>query len=154
MNSSDRSRSPLATWPIPSLALAKGTWLGALDLSYFFPPPMMINDKDCSLHNEFPKDLQKPMADLVDAFLYLGPQDLRLKEKMPADIALDVDYRTESLRRLALYPGAPGGTTLQELNQQILKEAENPIFVVPAPSDPKPVVQDCLDHKNRNNKPQ
>ncbi len=66
----------------------------------------MINDKDCSLHNEFPKDLQKPMADLVDAFLYLGPQDLRLKEKMPADIALDVDYRTESLRRVALFPGA------------------------------------------------
>jgi len=32
----------------------------------------------------------------VDAFLYLGPQDLRLKEKLPADIALDEDYRSES----------------------------------------------------------
>jgi hypothetical protein len=31
----------------------------------------------------------------VDAFLYLGPQDLRLKEKLPADIALDEDYRSE-----------------------------------------------------------
>ena len=131
----------------------KGTWIGALDLSYFFPPPMMINDKDCSLHNEFPKDLQKSMADLVDAFLYLGPQDLRLREKMPADIALDVDYRTELLRRGALFPGAPTGTKLEELNQQILNEAENPIFVVPAPPDPKPVVQDCLNRKNRDSAP-
>src|SRR6266446_10156586 len=29
------SSSPLATWPIPSLARAKGTWLGALDLDHF-----------------------------------------------------------------------------------------------------------------------
>ena len=114
----------------------------------------MINDKDCSLHNEYPQDLQKPMADLVDAFLYLGPQDLRLKEKMPADIALDVDYRTELLRRAALFPGPSAGTTLNELNQQIVKEAENPIFIVPTPPDPKPVVQDCLDRKNHGSKPQ
>ena len=32
------SSSRLATWPIPSLALAKGTWLGALDLGHFIPP--------------------------------------------------------------------------------------------------------------------
>ena len=31
MNSSDRSHSPLATWPIPSIVRLKGTWLGALD---------------------------------------------------------------------------------------------------------------------------
>jgi hypothetical protein len=30
--------SRLATWPIPSLARAKGTWLGALDLGQIFPP--------------------------------------------------------------------------------------------------------------------
>lgn len=62
VDSPNRSTIPLATWPIPSLVRLNGTWLGALDLSYFFPPPMMINDKDCSLHNEFPKDLQKPMT--------------------------------------------------------------------------------------------
>jgi len=44
-------------------------------------------DQDCNVHREFPKVLQKPMEDLVDAFLYLGPQDLRLREKIPADIA-------------------------------------------------------------------
>ena len=29
------SSSPFATWPVPSLARAKGTWLGALDLVTF-----------------------------------------------------------------------------------------------------------------------
>lgn len=76
------SSSPFVTWPIPSLARTKGTWLGALDLSHFLPPATRI-DQDCNVHREFPKALQKPMGDLADAFLYFGPQDLRLAEKIP-----------------------------------------------------------------------
>jgi hypothetical protein len=68
------SASPFASWPIPSLVRVKGTWLGALDLTHFFAPHLMM-DKDCNLHNGFPKEVQKPMEELVDAFLYLGPQD-------------------------------------------------------------------------------
>lgn len=144
----------LATWPIPSLARTKGTWLGALDLSHFLLPPTMI-DMNCKVHHEFPKELQKPMADLVDAFLYLGPQSLRFAEKTPADIALDVEYRTELQRREAL-SGFPGrqAQPLKEADQQTLKEAENPLFVVPKPPDPNrpdpdldKAVQSCLDRK-------
>ncbi len=154
------SSGPFATWPIPSLARTKGTWLGALDLKQFFPPPTLI-DKDCNIHNEFPKQLQKPIADLVDAFLYLGPQDLRLKEQMPADIALDVDYRMELKRRDAL-PGFPAAATgtLREADQQIVNGADNPLFVIPKstvpdPSDPalKRVVQDCLDDLKKRSTP-
>jgi hypothetical protein len=90
--------SPFATWPVPSLARAKGTWLGALDLGHFLPPPTLI-DEACNVHRDFPTELQKPMEDLVDAFLYIGPQDLRLRDQMPADIALDIDYRLELQRR-------------------------------------------------------
>lgn len=61
------------SWPFPSLVITKGTWLGSLDLTHIFSPPVSI-DPDCRVHDEFPKDLQKPMADLVDAFLYLNPQ--------------------------------------------------------------------------------
>jgi hypothetical protein len=78
-------RNPFTDWPVPSLALAKGTWLGALDIDHFFPPLIMV-DKDCTVRSEFPKEVQKPMAELVDAFLYLGPPDLALIEKMRADI--------------------------------------------------------------------
>jgi len=41
------------------------------------------------------------MEHYIDAFLYLGPQEFRLGERIPADIALDADYMTE-LRRQSL----------------------------------------------------
>src|SRR5205807_797877 len=88
------SSSRFANWPNPSLARAKGTWLGALELDHFLPPGERI-DQDCNVHHEFPKALQKPMEEFVDGFLYLGPQDLTLREKLPADVALDSTYRVE-----------------------------------------------------------
>ena len=74
------SASPFASWPTPSLARAKGTWLGALDLSHFLPAPIRV-DEHCNVHTEFPKPLQRPMEDLVDAFLYLGPGELEPERK-------------------------------------------------------------------------
>ena len=56
-----------ASWAIPSLVSAKGTWMGALDLGHFYPAPISM-DSECRVHNEFSKELQKPMAELVDAF--------------------------------------------------------------------------------------
>jgi hypothetical protein len=152
------SSSRLATWPIPSLALAKGTWLGALDLGHFIPPGTHI-DQNCNVHDGFPKALQKPMEELVDAFLYLGPQDLRLREKIPADIALDASYRAEFQRGADMY-GFPDGAseTSQQFDQQIVKTAEDPLFSIPKQLDPKltqRAVQDCLDRrKSRSGKPQ
>jgi hypothetical protein len=148
------SSSAFATWPVPSLARAKGTWLGALDLGHFLRPGITI-DQDCNARSEFPKSLQKPMADLVDAFLYLGPQDLRLNEQMPADIALDVDYRMELRRREAL-TGFPGTATktLKEFDQQIVNSAELPLHIEPKPPDLKEVKQSCLDLKSRRSTPQ
>ena len=159
------SSSPFVTWPISSLVRTKGTWLGALPLDSFLPPPTLI-DKDCNVHNDFPKELRKNMGELVDALLYLGPQDLRLKHQFPAEIALDVDYRLELQRRDAL-PGFPrpmSGTAkeaLKELDQQIVNDADNPMFAIPKSknlslSDPElsKVVHDCLDRKNHSSPPQ
>jgi hypothetical protein len=153
------SSSRLATWPIPSLALAKGTWLGALDLGHFIPPGTRI-DQDCNVHHDFPKAMQKPMEELVDGFLYLGPQDLRLREKIPADIALDVTYRTE-LRRGGAMIGFPNAAseTSQEFDQQIVNSAEDPLFSIPKQPEPDPkltqhAVQDCLDRLKNRSTPQ
>jgi hypothetical protein len=138
------SGSEFVNWPIPALAMAPGTWLGALDLSHFLPPPVMM-DKDCNVHNDFSKPLQKPMAELVDAFLYLGPPDLSLNAQLPADIVLDVDYKKELKRRESL----PGFSPIpQESDQEIMNEAENPFFVLPPPPDTKLMVKDCLERKN------
>jgi len=154
------SSSRFATWPIPSLARAKGTWLGALDLGHFLPPSIRIDEKDCQVHAEFPKMLQKPMEDLIDAFLYLGPQDLRLREKIPADIALDTNYRAEFQRGAATlgFPEAASETS-QEFDQQIVKSAEDPLFSIPKQPTPDPkltqrAVQDCMERlKNRSSAP-
>ncbi len=152
------SGSRFTTWPVPSLARAKGTWLGALDLSHFLPPGIMI-DKDCKAHTDFPKFLQGQSEHLIDAFLYLGPQDLRLVEQRPADIALDVDYRMEVWRRESL-PGSPWPTppgTLKEDDHQIIAGAEHPIFVIPKLPPPKMIKdleQSCLDSKSHSSPPQ
>jgi len=91
------------------------------------------------------------MEEYVDAFLYLGPPDLRLSAKIPADIALDVNYRTELQRGSAML-GFPNGAseTPQEFDQQIVNSAADPLFVIP--KDPSTAglskaVQACLDMK-------
>jgi hypothetical protein len=144
------SSGPLTSWPIPSLARAKGTWLGSLDLNDFVPAFAITSD--CNVYTQYPKELQRPIADLVDAFLYLGPQDLRLNEQMPADIALDVDYMTELQRRASLagFPGAIAGS-LKEFEEQIVNSAENPLIVQPKTRDPNLLRQKCLDLKGRGN---
>jgi Domain of unknown function (DUF3471) len=148
------SDSPFASWPVPSLARAKGTWLGALDLTHFIPPPFLI-DKECNVHNEFPGE-QQPMENLVDAFLYLGPQDLRLREQIPADIALDEDYERELQRRMVLqgFPGA--GTGSAEFHRQIVASAEDPLFRMPKQPPAAHLdllVKNCLERKSSNEPP-
>jgi hypothetical protein len=148
--------SAIATWPIPSLAKARGTWLGALDISHFYPPPVRI-DQECNVHTSFPENLRKPMEKLIDAFLYLGPGDLMLKEQMPADIALDVGYiKTLRARESLVMPGGER-PNLEEFDQQIVSSAEQPLFSMPKAPDPtmtQHAVQDCLDRlKGRDSPP-
>jgi hypothetical protein len=90
------SSGPFVSWPIPYFARAKGTWLGALDLSEFLPPGLSI-DGDCNVRIVVLKSMQRPMEDFVDAFLYFGPQDLRLKEQMPAENPDIVSRRANSI---------------------------------------------------------
>jgi len=145
----DLTSSPFAKWPVPSLARSKDTWLGRLELMHFFPVGAL--GPDCTI----PELFLRQMAELVDAFLYLGPQDLRLREQMPADIALDVEYRTERERRAALLaiPGAPSRTA-EEIDRQIVSRAENPLFVARKAPDLDLLRQDCLDRKNSSDPPQ
>jgi hypothetical protein len=142
------SSSPFAAWPVPSLTRAKGTWLGALELAHFLPAPIRM-DKECNVLTEFPKAFQRPMEDFVDAFIYVGPPSLPLKEKMPGDVALDADYMKELERREGLsgFPSSGPGT-LKDFLEQIVNSAENPFLVVPKPPDLKPMVQSCLERKS------
>jgi hypothetical protein len=151
-NLSASSVSQFAPWPIPSLAWAKGTWLGAMDFDHVFPVPVKL-DQDCKVHYDFPQE--KPMADLVDAFLYLGPQHLRLVEPTPADIAVDDDYMSEWLRREALM-ALSGPKTLKEYDQQIVNGAGSPLLpVIPDLSSmTQSIIRGCLERKSYSSTPQ
>jgi len=143
-----------ADWQSPSLSRVKGTRLGGLDLTHFLPPATRIDEKDCSVHNEFPKHLQKPMEDLVDALLYLGPNDLAMKEQFPAYIVLDTDYIAEVRRRESVLPG--GAPPDKEFYQQFVNDSDNPLYTMPKPPDSKDVqgaVQSCLDRKSHSSSP-
>ena len=139
--------------PVPALIGTKGSPLGSLNLSAFLPTPI-TTDQDCNVVNEFEGKTPRPVAALIDAFLYLGPQTLRLREPMSADIGLDTPYMTEWLRRLKV-SGLPGPETLEELNHQIVATAADPILVTPRNPDAKDIYpfirQNCLDRKTQNN---
>jgi hypothetical protein len=145
--------SKFAGWPIPALAHAKGTWLGALQVSEFLPPGSMI-DKDCNYYHEFPPAMRKPIENFVDGFLYLGPQDLMRREKLPADIALDVDYKAKLQANAAMIGFANAASeTPQEFDREIVESAADPLFAIPD-TTPKPeeiekMVGACRERKRQ-----
>jgi hypothetical protein len=120
--------APGGVWP--SLLRARNSRFGSLSLDAFMQSPL-TTDEDCNVREAFPADPLKTVADRIDAFLYLGPQNAPLKEPLPASIALDRSYMSESLRRMKLV-GMPGPSTLDELDAQIVAGgAEEPTAAPP-----------------------
>lgn len=136
------------SWPFPSLVLAKGTWLGALDYPHFMPPFVSV-DENCHVSTQYPKRLQQPMENFVDAFLYLGPEALQLKEQPSSDIGFDVDYIHELQRREALQGIPDVSTTVDAFDRHILEWDEDALLTF-MPPDLKAIEQDCLDRKKNN----
>ena len=148
------SISPFALWPYPSIALTKGTWLGALLLTDIFPPGIMVTP-DCKAQLAlFPPRLQrqaeKPLEHYIDAFLYLGPQEFRLKESLPANIVVDASYLTE-VRRREFLAGIPGASkSPKEVTEEFVQEAQDPILEgAPQLPDIKDIEQGCLEQKKQ-----
>ena len=76
----------MRSWPTPSLVMVKGSWIADLDLPYFLWP--------------FPKRMAgESYADLVDAYLYLGPGASLTYERTPETILSDRPYVAELSRR-------------------------------------------------------
>jgi hypothetical protein len=152
-NSPDASKALLASWPIPAIARVKGSSLGRLDLKAFLPPPYVV-DQNCNPHADFTGPLRKPVEELFDAVLFLGPQGLRLWEKIPADVVLDSDYMKERRRRATL-PGAatPAVQASDGLDRQIFERAENPLFKIDAPAlsaaEIQQAVRDCRERQRQ-----
>jgi hypothetical protein len=135
------SSSPFSNWMIPSLALPKGTWLGALPLSHFFGPGIKT-DKNCVATYFYPES--KPIEKLVDALLYLGPPSLALREQTPAEIASDPALTAELNRRATLIGGY--WTDVIDMGRSSVKHADNPFLDFakpPSTADLRSAEADC-----------
>ena len=82
-------------------------------------------DGQCNVIAPFKAKPNQVVSNLIDAFLYLGPQTLHLKEMYPADVALDVAYTSELIRRSTII-GLPEPQTVAAFDQRILQTLLTP----------------------------
>jgi hypothetical protein len=101
----------VSKWPVPSLAVVRGTTLGAVDYAAFGEgiPRAMIRDGKLAL---VPRDQYKtlPLEENFDAELHLGP-DVRGAAAPAAAICADAAFLQERLRRMEL--GGPPAAAQQ-----------------------------------------
>lgn len=94
----DSLEQRLGTWSAPALARLEGTWLGAVDAQVAFPPGRVISvNIDGKIEKDPFEHLQ--LADLADAYLYLGPSLLLRRSRMPNEVLADSTFMAELERR-------------------------------------------------------
>jgi hypothetical protein len=95
----------IAAWARPSLALVRGTVLGAADFQFFFSEMSnRLAVKDGTLA-PIPRDewLALRMEDQFDALLYLGPPSSITTSQSPISLCADAAYMKKRLGRLEEY---------------------------------------------------
>jgi hypothetical protein len=139
--------STFSSWPVPSLARTKGTWFGAMDASQFLPKLIFFDG--CDFRYDLPEQYKRPVAELLDAILYLGPVELSLEEQWPVDLAFDDQYRKELARRDTLTGSVGLPRWSDGFEQDVLAAAENP-FVPPRKlKGLKSMTKACLEEKSK-----
>jgi hypothetical protein len=123
----------MASWPVPSLVLQmKGTWLADLmDMNQ--PSGNVFFGKQAGGESSEGgrEEVIAGYSQKVDAYLYLGPRDLLLRELKPAEIFLDKDYIAELQRRAGIM-GPMGDLMTDETNpEKVLEDDSNTFFYDP-----------------------
>ena len=110
-----------ARWPVPSLALLRGTSLGAMDYAWFFTSDgrfQIVDGKPRPIDREQWKPMR--MEDQFDAVLYLGPSSSATYQRAPASLCQDQSFMETRFRRMALVPQLRG--QLERLKQECSKQ--------------------------------
>jgi hypothetical protein len=97
-------QSDVGGWPRPSLAVIRGTVLGAESFSFYFPRPLVAGTTD--------RRRVLPMEDQFDALLYLGPDSAITFAPLAPGLCSDSRYMEMRFQRMALAgmgQGPPGG---------------------------------------------
>ncbi len=127
----DEFESRMAAWPIPSLVEdLPGTWLAdLLDKTHSGGGVLIRFGKDVNRTESAMESSAVPPSRMVDAYLYLGPRDLLLKDPHPAEIFLDKEYMAEMKRRAAVM--GPGPVTDQADPEKLSDRDYSPFFYDP-----------------------
>ena len=99
----ERLQRDVASWPIPSLTIVRGTRLGRLDFKYF-----------AGLETDPPTR----MEDQFDAVLYLGPVSSITMSELPRALCADAAYTRMRLARMTFLPGGLAGPSVAEFKQE------------------------------------
>jgi erythromycin esterase-like protein len=96
-------QADVANWPRPSLALLRGTTLGAADFARYYPynvPRMTVRNGNMA---PVPREQWRtlPMEDQFDALLYLGPPSATTFARPSAALCGDSAYLAKRAARLA-----------------------------------------------------
>jgi hypothetical protein len=108
----DEFEARMASWPVPTLVQIRGTWLAELLDMTWSPGIIQVRfgiQGPKGEQNEVSPVVWKDFSKKVDAYLYLGPRDLLLREPQPAEILLDKEYMAELERRASLTGGGSVG---------------------------------------------
>ena len=132
----DEFEARVAAWPIPSLVEAlPGTWLADLldKTQAFGATGVLFRVGKDGKRTETPVDSGGVSpSKMVDAYLYLGPRDLLLKEPRPAEVFLDKDYMAEMQRRASLMGPFGTGSTADQANPEKISDRDySPFFYDP-----------------------
>lgn len=127
----DELEARIGSWPVPSLVLQmKGTWLANLmDMNQPSGNVFFGKKADGEPPDAPREEVMKAYSQRVDAYLYLGPRDLQLREPAPAEVFLDKDYMAELQRRAAIMGGGP---IIDQINpEKVLADDSDPFFYDP-----------------------
>ncbi len=101
----DELEPRFATWPKPSLALVKGTWLGALDGSVFTRVSMIRVTREGERIGPRNPFAGTKLEELADAYLYFGPSNSLTRSVAPPETYQDEAYVKELKRRYVIAHG-------------------------------------------------
>jgi hypothetical protein len=88
-------QADVASWPRPSLAVLRGTVLGAADFTTYFPAANLMTADRRPIN-------PRPMEDQFDAVLYLGPPSEITMSRLPPALCADSAYLTMRIRHMRL----------------------------------------------------
>lgn len=98
-----KAQADVATWPAPSIALVRGTRIGAADITVLMPSRGRMSFAT-GKPVPVPENEWRPLRveDQLDAVLYLGPKSTMTESQLSAKSCSEPGYLDERLRRIAL----------------------------------------------------